>query len=197
MNGAEFILIASFVDAYLYGYCYEYRLVFLSLRNANQGLASAMFSQSYAPGIFGGRVSDFVFRALRPVIKFLFIEWKPGAEKLVPFYRVLVQWPLDIAGLYFTWKYSGLYDLAGTLLALYFMVKEALYYVWLNQFDEVKLYEEKIRLGFMDVWWLKRIYFAGAWEFRPFTYYKFVVSFLAGVTLYYLFFIIQQFSKFF
>jgi hypothetical protein len=90
---------------------------------------------------------------------------------IYPLYRAL-QWALDGLALYWLYKTETLTDIAVLLIAIYFMTKEGMYYIYLWQFKTVKGYEQYvIKDGVINnenTYWLKRLYFAG-WFLFPTT----------------------------
>lgn len=144
-----FIFISTFLDAYLYGFCYEHQI-----KNEDNPI-----------GIFNGIISTFIYNLFKPIIKFLFIEWKPAIkflffkweskEPLVPFYRVLIQWQIDFWGLYFIYKMTGIVPLIGSLIAIFLCEKEFGFYKLLNQIELTRTYS--------NPFWLKRPYFIFGW----------------------------------
>ena len=104
-----------------------------------------------------------------------------------PLYRIF-QGILDIGSMYWVYKQRGIYQLIGMILAWYFMVKEMLYYIILNQWDLLYSFQTYN----IDVYWLKRVWFSGLWIFaNGFTVDNFIVSFAVGIT----FLIISNFIK--
>ena len=103
----------------------------------------------------------------------LFKVWKPGKEPYVPFYRLLVQWPLDLIALYLVWL-QGWKPFIGMLIAWYLMIKEGGYYVVLGQWGMIDSYSKLIAkqssIENENTYWLKRFFFAGKWIFPT---YKF------------------------
>lgn len=180
------VIILILTDAFFYGYCYEHRIK----------------GGKHSIGIFGGRISKILYNIFNPLIYFLFKEYPFRGNIYVPFYRLLVQWPLDILVLWLLWFngtgivirdiYIGTFQFYGMLLAIYFMIKEYGYYLVLDQLKLAKKeYVEKARLqprknifSFGYTYWLERIYFSGAWLFMPyFNYKKFKISALIGLII--------------
>jgi hypothetical protein len=144
-----FVFISTFLDAYLYGYCYENQIK----------------KENNPAGIFSGKISASLYNLFKPVIKFLFIEWKPFKESWVPFYRVLIQWQIDFWGLYFTYKITGIVPFIGSLIAIFLCEKEFGFYKLLGQIDLTKTYT--------NPYWLKRPYFIFGWvEYDPILFDK-------------------------
>lgn len=105
----------------------------------------------------------------------LFREWPFNGEKWVPFYRLLIQWPLDIAALWIVYDNCGIWVAVFMLLAWGFMNKEMNYYLILGQWSELQRYErEKVKVYWLD----SRIYFSGYIFFIDgFTVKRFVWSY--------------------
>lgn len=104
----------------------------------------------------------------------LFLEWPMFGEKWVPFYRLLIQWPLDIAAVWLVYDALGFWSALLMVLSWYFMIKEMNYYLILGQLNELKRFEkEKVK-----VYWLDRLYFSGALFFVDgFTVRNFIISY--------------------
>lgn len=116
-------------------------------------------------------------------IRFLFKPWKPRWAKhnMYPWYRILQKiWEI---GLVFSFIYLSIIlglpvwviivDLISLCIAFYFMYLERKYYDFSGTADDLVRMEAAVKAGQLDTWWLKRIYFAGYWLFRPFTKAKF------------------------
>jgi len=180
------VIILILTDAFFYGYCYEHKIK----------------GSKHSIGIFGGKISNSLYNLFNPLIYLLFREYPFRGNTYVPFYRLLVQWPLDILALLYLWYngseisffgyYAGTFQFYGMVLAIYFEFKEYGYYVVLDQLKHVKKeFEVKARdiprkniFSFGYTYWLERIYFSGAWLFMPyFSYNKFESSALGGLII--------------
>lgn len=164
-----FTILLILTDAFFYGYCYEHRLK----------------GDKNPVGIFNNKFSSSLYEFLNPLVYFLFREYPFRGNIYVPFYRLLIQWPLDLLALWYLWVhgtgiivwdiYLGTHQFWGMVLAIYFMLKEYGYYAVLDQTELLDEAEEKAKIiprknifsaGY--TYWLERIYFAGAWLFMPY-----------------------------
>lgn len=110
----------------------------------------------------------------------LFWEWAVMGEKWVPFYRLGIQWPLDIIVLWVVYDYCGFWGVLLMVIAWYLMVKEMNYYLVLGQWKVLKRLETTKE----HVYWLDRLWFSGAWVFIDgFTVKRFVYSYIAGLVM--------------
>jgi hypothetical protein len=107
--------------------------------------------------------------------KSIFKEYQMQGETWVPFYRLFIQWPLDIAAVSAVYLTGGFWATLWMLGAWYFMNKEMNYYLALGQWKELRRYEKE---G-INVYWLDRLYFSGSMFFiGGFTVKGFVTSYI-------------------
>lgn len=154
-----FFLASIHLDSYLYGYCFE-----------------VMILAAHNPiGIFSGRISYAIFKILQPVLKyFIFLILPFRGEKWVPVYRLLIQWPLDGAALYFAYKYS-IFTFIGMLIAIFLVVKERGFYFELGQGEIIKGYSDKDPSK-EKPYWLERFYFVFCYvEYSPERFDRFAI----------------------
>ena len=139
-----FLAISIFIDAFAYGFGYENKI-----QKLNE-----------PTGIFKGPISNFFWDNFQWFWEFIFWEWKPKTgsfkgETLVPFYRILIQWPLDIIGLYLAYRCFGWLYLTFNMILIFFTYKEYGYYKLLGQEAQTKT--------FVNPFWLIRKYFIFGW----------------------------------
>ena len=139
-----FIMLLSFIDAFLYAFCNEKML---------KGNKNSV-------GFLDNRLSQLFFYIFKIPLKLLFKEYSYKGKPLYPFYRIF-QGALDLLCLWYLWNQS-IWQLAGFCIAWYLMSKEYLYYIIAGQIHLTREYEYTKA----DVYWLKRIYFSGWWLFR-------------------------------
>jgi len=109
-----YFLLIVLIDSFLWGYCYEKKMLKL---NTN-------------PGLFKFKVFDSVSNLIKPITNFLF-------GKLI-IYRIF-QKILEISGLVAIYFLTGsLMPVIGLVIAFYFMSFDFGYYCIMNQFDLLK-----------------------------------------------------------
>ena len=110
----------------------------------------------------------------------LFKGWPMFGETWLPFYRLLVQWPLDISAVWIVYDALGFWSVLLMILSWYFMVKEMNYYLILGEWNVLKRFEKEN----VNVYWLDRLYFSGSLFFAAgFTVKNFVISYIIGLGL--------------
>jgi hypothetical protein len=162
IQGTEYHLIISLgifllmvlMESFQYGYIFQSKILGLD----------------FGDGIYGGKLSRYLYERFRVNWEYLF-----KAKKGIPYKYRIIQCITRGLGVIIVGYMCGILSAVGLLLSYYFLSVDFMFYTVMGQLWVARQYEQ--------VRWLSDYVQSGRWMFQPYVFWKFVGSAIIGICL--------------